>query len=46
MTGPGADDIAYEARVLRAFLRDGRLATIPAQQRKKDVVLRYLLADC
>ena len=30
-------------RVLRAFIRDGRLASIPARERKKLVVYRYLL---
>lgn len=33
---------AEEHKVLRAFLEDGRLTTIPAQERKKLVVLRYL----
>ena len=37
------DDPAFEARVLRAFIRDGRLASIPARQRKKLVVFRYLV---
>ena len=32
-----------EARVLRSFLVDGRLGTIPAQHRKRQVVLRFLL---
>ncbi len=32
-----------EARTLRSFLADGRLATIPAQHRKRQVVLRFLL---
>jgi hypothetical protein len=31
-----------EAKVLRAFIVDGRLASIPAQERKRTVVLRYL----
>lgn len=31
-----------EARVLRAFIVDGRLSSIPAQERKRAVVLRYL----
>jgi DNA-binding transcriptional ArsR family regulator len=31
-----------ERRILRGFLEDGRLTTIPAQERKKLVVLRYL----
>ena len=33
---------AYEAKVLRAFLIDGRLASIPAQLKKRQVVLRFL----
>lgn len=32
-----------EARILRSFLVDGRLETIPAQQKKRQVVLRFLL---
>lgn len=31
-----------EARVLRAFIVDGRLESIPAQERKRQVILRYL----
>ena len=31
-----------EAKVLRAFIADGRLTSIPAQERKRSVVLRYL----
>ena len=37
------DDPAFEAHVLRAFIRDGRLASIPARDRKKLVVYRFLL---
>lgn len=37
------DDPAFEAHVLRAFIRDGGLASIPARERKKLVVYRYLL---
>jgi DNA-binding HxlR family transcriptional regulator len=37
---------AYDAHVLRAFLRDGRLVSIPAQEKKRQVVLRYLLDRC
>ena len=36
-------DPDFEAHVLRAFIRDGRLVSIPARQRKKLVVYRYLL---
>ena len=36
----------FEAKVLRSFFRDGRLVSIPAQDRKKRVVLRHLLELC
>ncbi len=45
-SGPAAwarDDPAFEARVMRAFVRDGRLTSIPARERKKLVVYRYLI---
>ena len=32
-----------DVRVLRSFLVDGRLSSIPAQHRKRQVVLRFLL---
>jgi hypothetical protein len=32
-----------EARTLRAFIVDGRLVSIPAQPKRRDVVLRFLL---
>jgi hypothetical protein len=38
-----AEDPAYEARVLRAFVRGDRLASIPARDRKRQVVLRFLV---
>ena len=37
------DDPQFEARVLRAFVRGGRLASIPARERKKRVILRWLV---
>ena len=37
------DDPAFEARVLRAFIRDRRLVSIPARERKKLVVYRFLV---
>ena len=37
---------AFDARVLRAFVVDDRLVSIPAQQKKKLVVLRYLRDRC
>lgn len=38
---PTADD-PYRARVLRAFVREGRLTRIPAQRKKRDVILREM----
>jgi hypothetical protein len=32
-----------EERVIRAFVRDGRLVSIPAKARKRDLLLPYLL---
>lgn len=32
----------YEGRVLHAFLKGGRLTVIPAQRKKRDVILRHL----
>jgi hypothetical protein len=37
--GPTPD----EAKTLRAYLVDGRLTTIPAQPKKREIVLRFLL---
>ena len=43
LPGPdGKPRPAFDARVLRAFFVDGRLASIPAQEKKRLVVLRYL----
>jgi len=42
---PGPDGLprpAFDAKVLRAFFEDGRLTSIPAQEKKRQVVLRYL----
>jgi DNA-binding HxlR family transcriptional regulator len=47
LAGPDGESLpAYDAKVLRAFLRDGRLVSIPAQERKRQAVLRYLAARC
>jgi DNA-binding HxlR family transcriptional regulator len=47
LPGPTGESLpAYDAKVLRAFLRDGRLVSIPAQDRKRQAVLRYLLDHC
>jgi len=44
LAGPDGEALpAYDAKVLRAFLRDGRLVSIPAQERKREAVLRYLM---
>jgi hypothetical protein len=37
---------SYDAKVLRAFIVDGRLSSIPAQAKKRAVILRYLLDAC
>jgi DNA-binding transcriptional ArsR family regulator len=47
LPGPDGEPLpAFDARVLRAFVVDGRLASIPAQEKKKLVVLRYLRDHC
>ena len=38
----GPEDAAFEARVIRSFIRDGRLTTIPARERRRQVIYRYL----
>ncbi|HEX8026292.1 MAG TPA: DUF2087 domain-containing protein [Candidatus Limnocylindrales bacterium] len=40
---PPIEDPAYEQKVLRAFVRDGRLTRMPARERKKRVILRWLV---
>jgi hypothetical protein len=35
---------SYAQKVLHAFIVDGRLTSIPARERKRQVVLRYLAA--
>ncbi len=43
LPGPDGQELpAYDARVLRAFIVGGRLASIPARDKKRGVVLRYL----
>jgi hypothetical protein len=37
------DEPAFEARVLRAFIKGERLVAIPARERRRLVVWRYLL---
>ena len=36
------EDPAFEARVIRSFIREGRLTTIPARERRRQVIYRYL----
>ena len=36
------EDAAFEARVIRSFIRHGRLTTIPARERRRQVIYRYL----
>jgi DNA-binding transcriptional ArsR family regulator len=48
-SAPGPDGSplpAFDAKVLRAFVEDGRLVSIPAQEKKREVVLRWLLERC
>ncbi len=40
------EDARYEARVIRAFIRDDRLVSIPARAKKRDVILRFLRDRC
>lgn len=41
-----ADDLArYDHKVLGDYLVEGRLKTIPAQRKKREVILRYLAAQ-
>lgn len=48
-SAPGPDGTAlpaFDAKVLRAFVEDGHLVSIPAQEKKREVVLRWLLERC
>lgn len=38
-----SDEPAYEAKVLRAFIRKNRLVSLPARERKRRVILRFLV---
>jgi Uncharacterized protein conserved in bacteria len=37
---------SYEDKVIWAFIRDNRLVSIPAQDKKRRVVLRFLVERC
>jgi len=41
-----SDEERLEARVLRAFIKESRLTAIPAREKKRRVVLRYLRDEC
>lgn len=43
---PGGTPATPEDRTIAAFIRDGRLASIPSQGAKRQVILRYLLDHC
>lgn len=38
------DEDKYARKVLRSFLEDGRLKEIPAQRKKRDIILRWLVS--
>jgi hypothetical protein len=38
--------LSYEAKVIRAFVREDRLVSIPARDKKRAVILRYVLDRC
>lgn len=45
-TDTDSDEARYEARVLRAFIKESRLISIPARHKKRQVILRYLRDQC
>jgi hypothetical protein len=46
LDGPGLRRLTEEEKVVRAFLRDGRLVSIPAKPRKRDLLLPVILDRC
>ena len=38
--------LSYEDKVVRSFIKDGRLVSIPARDKKRLVILRYLRDAC
>jgi hypothetical protein len=44
--GPGLRKLTYREKVARAFLRDGRLVSIPAKPRKRELLLHMILDRC
>jgi hypothetical protein len=45
-SAPGLRRLTERERVVRAFLRDGRLVSIPAKPRKRDLLLPVILDQC
>jgi hypothetical protein len=43
---PGLGRLTEQEKVIRAFLRDGRLVSIPAKPRKRDLLLPVILDHC
>ena len=44
--GPGLRKLTPQEKVARAFLRDGRLVSIPAKPSKRDLLLPLILDRC
>jgi len=44
--GPGLRRLTPQEKVARAFLRDGRLVSIPAKPSKRDLLLPLILDQC
>ena len=43
---PLVDRLSYDDKVIRSFIKDDRLVSIPARDKKRQVVLRYLVDHC
>src|SRR6476646_7276535 len=44
--GPGLRKLTPQEKVARAFLRDGRLVSIPAKPSRRDLLLPLVLDQC
>lgn len=44
--GPGLRKLTDREKVVRAFMRDGRLVSIPAKPRKRELLLPVILDQC
>jgi hypothetical protein len=38
--------LSYDEKVVRSFIKDDRLVSIPTRDKKRQVVLRYLIDRC